>query len=526
MSYSKAYLQKYEKKSSNLIVANLPDPWMDMFWKAFADERYFLMLHILFCKITENAIILRWFDKIPYFSARELLGLVLQDLCAEYYAVVGWIFQHITNIITRNNVSKALEGVMKVIELLNLDTSSNLFENALVVDYLSNLNLFDKHQNSTIKLILKQKLPVKYDASRLIISKVKILVRKDSKFDEVDLEVSKSEAKISFKPRIEFCGDPVCFDTTNLDGEPYIGLIIGYRKDNNELLIYLFDQLKLKLKNYHSRPFTILKFMKNTRFVVTTDMSFDIALWDFITGNCVAVWKFHSRVINSLLCLDSNLKIYSCSSDNSVRSFKIPQSMSTIASSMRRTTAVKQQKLIFSLNYPSSSAFCNEPITCISIAKINNVLMVAAGSNYVIRIYKEQNLKISFIIPINDFKMTHNIISSIVWIDETFNIYAVSKNQIKIVDINEKKVIKSFSDRNLGENKNSHPVVYLEKFIICPTNIESASEPITIWSADGKSVKRQKNSCNIKIKQILSYCRELLYISDNEIGRVILNINQ
>ena len=372
-------------------------------------------------------------------------------------------------------------------------------------------------------MIIKQKRQIQYDIET--INKIKptckvipkdVIVRVDSKLDNELPQQEEVKTKVLFnlKSKIEFSGDPVAFDVCQYDGHIYFAIISGFRKDNNELIIYQKDLLLLRFKNYHARPFTIVKCVANTRFLVTADMAYDIAFWDYLTGNCIAVWKFHSRHINELICVEQSVKIYSCSSDNSVRSFKVPQSVASMTFSKTKKTVVKPQKLVFSLNYPSSSAFCNEPITCITLGKIKKESVVIAGSVYSVRIYKEMDMKLKLIIPLNDFKLTHSMISKVVFIDES-NILAISKNQIKWVDIREKQVLKTFSDRQLDDNKSFDIVVHPNHYLIAASTVENPQEALVAWTLEGKPMKRIFNCQLDKIKHIAFVDSKLYSLRQN-----------
>eukprot|EP00835_Amoeboradix_gromovi_P002908 NODE_176_length_15869_cov_0.275777.p4 type:complete len:424 gc:universal NODE_176_length_15869_cov_0.275777:9960-8689(-) len=412
----KSLTQILGENCSTVADLKLDNPWIDLFWRAYGDQRYFLMLHILNCKILSTKVQLRWFDRVPYFSAKELFAMVILDMPQEYYVVISWIFDHIIFILSNQGINRALDVVNKISELLNLKRDQGLFENKDAVIYLVKYGLYDKSQNKNIKIIIKQKKQVLYSVyelknSKLLPEKQEIknkVQRVDSKMDyepQIATDGTKKQVMFHLKSRFEFTGDPVSFEVCNYQGHLYFAIISGFRKDNNEIIVYQHDKLINRFKNYHSRPFTIIRLVSNTRFMVTADMSYDIALWDYIAGNCIAVWKFHSRLVNDLICVENGIKIYSCSSDNSVRCFKVPQSVSSLSNSNRKT-AVRMQKLVFSLNYPSASAFCNEAIASISLGSIKNETIVFAGTIYAIRAYKERDMKLISVININDFKIT------------------------------------------------------------------------------------------------------------------------
>ena len=420
MSYSANYCKSHKilnssEKEDNCIQnesIDLKGPFLDLFWKAYADERYYLMIHILHCKILNKEIRLRWFDRVPYHSAKELLAMVTQNMQSEYYIIVGWIFDHIRVILDRESIPKALEALNKVIEIFHIKQDQNVFENRDAFIFLIKLGFYDKSQASKIKEIIKQKHQIKYcipDNTILEIVRVPVIEkmkRTDSKM-EVEIDNIKKEVIFNLNTKFSIGGDFVSFDVCKYKDCCYFLIISGCRRDNNEILVYQHDSLINRFKNYHSRPFTILKCIENTRLLVTADMAYDISLWDYIEGNCIAVWKFHSRAVNDILCIENGMKIYSCSSDNSVRCFKIPQSVSSMTfPKSNKRQVVRHQKLVFSLNYPSSSAFCNESISSISLGIIKNEAIVFAGSVYTIRIYKEREMKLFSIIPLNDFKLT------------------------------------------------------------------------------------------------------------------------
>ena len=405
-------------KLDTVVPVLLTDPWMDKFWKAFADERYLLMIHILDCKYRQSTVCIRWFDKIPFFTARELYVMIAQHTKYEYRLIVGWIIGLFIQLLESMKIVKAIEHCQKVVEALDLVVGQSPFTNKETLLCLSHLNLYDRQQNTAITLIIKQKQQIDFNCDYLVhdrvINKNKVIERVDSRADSRVVGIGnktgvQTKKLIHFKKSgiSEFEGDGVCFDVCEYNDLIYYAVITGFRKENNEIkVIQEFDFLILK--NYHSRPFSNLKFSNLTHFLVTADMSYDIALWNYLDGSCLAVWKFHSRIINDLICTEKTVKIYTCSSDNSIRTFKIPQAISSMTfTSGKRKTHSRHHKLVFSLNYPSNSAFCSEPISSISLGTLKKDVCVFSAASYAIRIYKDRDLTLLFVIPINDFKFTY-----------------------------------------------------------------------------------------------------------------------
>ena len=79
---------------------------------------------------------------------------------------------------------------------------------------------------------------------------------------------------------------------------------------------------------------------------------------------------------------------------------------------------------------------------------------------------------------------------------------AISKSQIKWVDILEKRVVKTFSDRQIDDKKTFEIVVHPDHFLLAASTVETPSETIIAWSFQGKPMKRIFSSNFGKIKHI------------------------
>ncbi len=101
---------------------------------------------------------------------------------------------------------------------------------------------------------------------------------------------------------------------------------------------------------------------------------------------------------------------------------------------------------------------------------------------------------------------SHSLITQVLFLDSN-RLYVLSKNQIKIVDIYEKRVVKTFSDRSLDDNKTCKLLYHPLNFLLA-ANTSEDSTLFSNWTIDGKVLKKEVDYMCSKFKQlcVLSNC--------------------
>ncbi|ORX52099.1 WD40 repeat-like protein [Piromyces finnis] len=163
--------------------------------------------------------------------------------------------------------------------------------------------------------------------------------------------------------------------------------------------------------------------------LLSSDMEFDVKLWNWKTGKLLKVWKkHHTRIIHKAGFIPGNFeKAISCSSDQSIKIWNVTNDDSKV-----------------------SSIHSNEPFTSFTFWGDGHNQVLVASLNYSIKLYKLRTSSHLHTIALNDLKSNRTPITSITShpIQDNF-ILISSDNKLLLFDLRTSTTLKTFCAREI-----------------------------------------------------------------------------
>ncbi|KAI9101184.1 WD40-repeat-containing domain protein [Phlyctochytrium arcticum] len=208
--------------------------------------------------------------------------------------------------------------------------------------------------------------------------------------------------------------------------------------DRTDKKISIWDvrsgKLLIQLDNGTSKPVTSLVFHPdNPYLLVSSDMEFDVKLWDWRTGVCVRLWrKFHSRIIFKVgIVPGSEDRAATCSSDQSIKVFSLNSTSPATVSSMHANEPFNSFVFSGSADDPSQQK-------------------LIASLSYSIRIYRLRTSTLLHTIQLRDLRVNKTPITTLHShpLHDTYVLLSCD-NQLRLVNLITETTVKVYQSRNI-----------------------------------------------------------------------------
>ncbi|KAJ3111501.1 protein with putative role during mitosis [Phlyctochytrium bullatum] len=206
-------------------------------------------------------------------------------------------------------------------------------------------------------------------------------------------------------------------------------------EDRSDRKISIWDarsgSLESQLDNGTQKPVTGLAFHPTRKnLLISTDMEFDVKLWDWQTGELLRCWKkLHRRIIWRVAFVPRRDDMAAtCSGDQSLKIWNLDAP-----------------------NEPVQSAHANEPFTSFLFCGDPSSQTVIASLAYALRIYKVRTMSLLHTIHFKDLKESKTPISALAIHPEHENYILIScDNQLRLFDLSSETHLRTYTARELG----------------------------------------------------------------------------
>lgn len=204
--------------------------------------------------------------------------------------------------------------------------------------------------------------------------------------------------------------------------------------DRGDRKISLWDlnnsSLITQLDNKTSKTVLTLSFHPVwEEILLSSDMEFDVKLWNWRTGKLLKVWKkHHTRIIHKTDFIPGNYeKAVSCSSDQSIKIWNVTNDDSKV-----------------------TSIHSNEPFTSFTFWGDGHNQILVASLNYSIKLYKLRTSSLLHTILLSDLKSNKTPITSISSHPVQDNFILISSdNKLLLFDLKTSTTLKTFCAREI-----------------------------------------------------------------------------
>jgi len=163
--------------------------------------------------------------------------------------------------------------------------------------------------------------------------------------------------------------------------------------------------------------------------LLSSDMEFDVKLWNWKTGKLLRIWKkHHTRIIHKTAFIPGNYeKAVSCSSDQSIKIWNVTNDDSKI-----------------------TSIHSNEPFTSFTFWGDGHNQILVASLNYSLKLYKLRTSSLLHSIMLPDLKSNKTPITSITSHPIQNNFVLISSdNKLLLFDLRTSTTLKVYCEREI-----------------------------------------------------------------------------
>lgn len=255
-----------------------------------------------------------------------------------------------------------------------------------------------------------------------------------------------------------------------------------------------FQRLRT-LDNGTSKSILTLTFSRDyDNLLLSSDLDFDVKLWDWETGQCLKIWrKLHTRIIHKLAFVPlTPTRIATCSADQSIKFVWIDDEIVNNLpfeapivenhSNLTGTMDARQRKRVQSVN-------ANELFTSFTFAggDVQGQTLIASLS-YALRIYKMRTMQLLHTINLHELKTNGTPITAMHSHPQFDNYVLLScDNQVRLFDLSSETMLRTFVARELL------PGIRIEgKFSPCGTFVFANSSDVKSLSTRNYQLQKQK----------------------------------